>query len=495
MIISQILLSLFLGYWLYTQFVEKKELLGEEIERGLRNAEEQLIDSILAANYINPILQDTANFSVFIADSLSIKSAAQPITMEVKIDTVAHMAMRISDKPGEDSLLNKIMLRNLKDIDSSKLPSNQNIQSIITVSAEQKPDDQLLYKGVRLLINSVGKFNRGEQNMHMIFASGPDTLLLKSLFGRFIEENFGGFTVNWQAENESSLNKKTALYFNSFLFEDEYGVSLTGYFPYLTKSMIPQIAFALILLLFTILASRMAYVSLKNQRKLISLKNDFISNITHELKTPVSTIKVSLEALLDFNLRKDPERTKEYLEIAHNEMNRLDLLVNQVLNNSAFEDGNSFIAVERIDLVSLVNEVLLSMQPRFDKQTAAVIFNAAGGEIMVNADKLHLHGVIVNLLDNSLKYTDQRPEINIELNQDDAETRLSVSDNGIGIPDEYIDKIFDKFFRVPMGNRHNVKGYGLGLNYAALVLQHHGGKIKVECNKKKPGCTFTLIFP
>jgi len=111
----------------------------------------------------------------------------------------------------------------------------------------------------------------------------------------------------------------------------------------------------------------------------------------------------------------------------------------------------------------------------------------------VDADKLHVHGVLVNLIDNSLKYTCKKPKISIDLTQNEKETILTISDNGIGIPDEYLNKVFDKFFRVPTGDKHNVKGYGLGLNYAALVMKHHGGKISVE-NLDEGGCRFTLNF-
>ena len=112
----------------------------------------------------------------------------------------------------------------------------------------------------------------------------------------------------------------------------------------------------------------------------------------------------------------------------------------------------------------------------------------------MNVDKLHIHGVLVNLIDNSLKYNQMKPKISIGIYQNEKETKLTIDDNGIGIPDEYHNKVFDKFFRVPTGDKHNVKGYGLGLNYAALVMQHHGGSISVD-NLDGGGCRFTLIFP
>jgi len=169
-------------------------------------------------------------------------------------------------------------------------------------------------------------------------------------------------------------------------------------------------------------------------------------------------------------------------------------LVNQVLKNSVLEDNSNFLSIDNFDIVSLVREVSSSMQSRFDQQNAIVEIKTSKDEIFINADRLHLHGVIVNLLDNSLKYTEQKPEILIDIKQDLKETSLTITDNGIGIPDEYVDKIFDKFFRVPKGDQHNVKGYGLGLNYASLVMKLHNGKITVK-SKDGSGCSFTLHLP
>ena len=180
--------------------------------------------------------------------------------------------------------------------------------------------------------------------------------------------------------------------------------------------------------------------------------------------------------------------------MAHSEMNRLDLLVNQVLNNSALEDGNSFIIPESIDLKIIVNEVLQSLQPRFEKQDVEINFECTNNSVIVDADSLHLHGVLVNLIDNSLKYSTAKAKISVNLTQNENEAILTIDDNGIGIPSEYIDKVFDKFFRVPNKDKHNVKGYGLGLNYAALVMQQHQGTISVK-NLDEGGCRFTLILP
>jgi len=495
MIISQLLLTLFMGYWLYTQFTDHKKLLSEDLERGFRKIEQQLIDSMIAINLIDPILKDTSNYSVYLIDQVKTDSNNMPANLEFEHKISPKFLMQFSEDSNEISALSN-RSKKIKKFGVSVFDSISGSDSTtIRIEALQDTNNQLLYQSVRLFISSVGKFTDGEGSFSTVFCSNIDTLLLKKLFNDFLENNYRGFSVDWIPANDSVADKikPNGIFLDSHLFENSFGADINSYQVYLLKSISPQLVFAILLLLITAIAFRMAYINMKNQRKLIIIKNDFISNISHELKTPVSTVKVALEALLDFDMKKDSKLTKEYLEMAYSEMNRLDLLVNQVLNNSTMEDGNKFIFPENINLTTLVNEVLHSMQPHFDRQEAEINFQTNDKDIFVEADKLHIHGVLVNLIDNSLKYTRKKPKISIDLTQNEKETRLTISDNGLGIPDEYIHKVFDKFFRVPTGDKHNVKGYGLGLNYAALVMQHHGGKISVE-NLDEGGCRFKLSF-
>jgi signal transduction histidine kinase len=494
MVTSQLLLSLFLVYWLFSQFEEKKGLLSSEIDRGFKMCEQQMIDSLLATHYIDPFLNDTGNYAIFMYDTVEIDSSNIPISMDINGDSVPRMIMQISAsqdiKHTDERIVQTMeMIRN-----TGRFPDEE-IQSTITVHANLDSSDQLLMQGVKMLISTVGKLDFNERNVYTYFSESMDTVLFQRLFNEFIQNNYKGFSVNWkQMADYDPGNGSSSIEFKSYMFENPYGAEINDYFVYLLKSIYAQIIFALILIIITTLAFRLAYVNLKNQQKLIILKNDLISNITHELKTPVSTVKVALEALLDFNLREDPERTKEYLEMAHSETNRLDLLVNQVLNNSALESGNSFITKTKINIAEIIDEVLVSFKTRTAKQKASITFYPPDDGIFIFGDKLHLFGVIANLIDNSLKYNKNNAKIEITTGIIGNEIQISVDDNGIGIPDEYINKVFDKFFRVPVGDEHSIKGYGLGLNYASLVIKHHDGRIFVV-NKDDGGCIFTICIP
>ncbi|MFN8346110.1 MAG: HAMP domain-containing sensor histidine kinase [Spirosomataceae bacterium] len=273
-----------------------------------------------------------------------------------------------------------------------------------------------------------------------------------------------------------------------------YAALFPDYKGYLLKKIIPQGLFSFFLLTIISLAFGTIYRNLRQQRRLTELKNDFISNVTHELKTPIATVSVAIEALQSFGAAQNPELTKEYLEISKNELNRLTLLVDKVLKMSAFEQQGLSLSLEAVHLPELVEQVLNSLKLQFEKYKAKVSVATSGQNFVVSADKIHLTNVVYNLLDNALKYSKNTPEIRIEIQDGGDEVRLSVTDRGIGILPEFQDKVFEKFFRVPTGNTHDVKGYGLGLSYVASVVKQHGGQIHVQSEPEK-GSTFTVLLP
>jgi signal transduction histidine kinase len=164
-----------------------------------------------------------------------------------------------------------------------------------------------------------------------------------------------------------------------------------------------------------------------------------------------------------------------------------------VLNTSLLESGKIYLQQESCNMALLVQEVIGAMQPRFAKNNTSVKFETNGNDFCVPADKLHIQGVLVNLLDNSMKYGQGKINILIRLKEAAGKVQLSFADNGPGIPEEYRDKIFEKFFRVPNADRHDTKGHGLGLSYAAQVMRQHNGSINVR-NIAQGGCEFTLTF-
>lgn len=273
-----------------------------------------------------------------------------------------------------------------------------------------------------------------------------------------------------------------------------YQLQLGNTAPYLFRQLIPQIVFSIFIIGLTITAFFVLYRNLKAQQKLTDIKNEFISNITHELKTPISTVSVAIEAIKSFGALQQPERTKEYLDIAGNELTRLSLLVDKVLKLSMFEKQQIELRYESFDIKQLAMDVIASMGLQFEKAGARVSFNASGANFIISADHLHITSVLYNLLDNALKYSYEQPQIDVSVHCNEKECTLTVKDNGIGVSAEYQHKIFEKFFRIPSGNKHNVKGYGLGLSYVSHIVEQHHGTISLRSEHGK-GSEFIVKLP
>jgi K+-sensing histidine kinase KdpD len=267
-----------------------------------------------------------------------------------------------------------------------------------------------------------------------------------------------------------------------------------GLMFYLIKKIASQLFFGILLIVLSCITFWLAYKGIRNQMQLNVLKSDLISNISHELKTPVSTIKLAIEALQNYRSNIDANQTQEYLQMSWMEVCRLELLIEKVMNTALLQNHNHLINKETTDLKLVIAELLESLQVWFKHKNAHVELIAPDDVYEAAVDVLHVEGVVRNLLDNSFKYADKSSVVCITLMQNEKEIIILFADNGPGIAAEYLNKVFDNFFRVPKGNRHSIKGYGLGLSYAALVMKQHGGKISVKNNDQGGGCTFALHF-
>jgi two-component system phosphate regulon sensor histidine kinase PhoR len=216
--------------------------------------------------------------------------------------------------------------------------------------------------------------------------------------------------------------------------------------------------------------------------------------MTHELKTPIATIALSSEMLLRNDFSNDEEKLKRYAGIIHKENKRLETQVERVLNVAKLDKEHLVLSKEIMDIHELLEEAQENINFNQSEQGVKVELNlnAESGEI--NADPVHITNVIYNLLDNAVKYCETIPEIKVTTKTDKKGIIIEFTDNGIGMKREELKMIFDKFYRIPTGNLHNVKGFGLGLYYVRLIIQEHGGTIDVKSQVGK-GTTFTIWLP
>ncbi|MBK7429311.1 MAG: HAMP domain-containing histidine kinase [Saprospiraceae bacterium] len=243
-----------------------------------------------------------------------------------------------------------------------------------------------------------------------------------------------------------------------------------------------------------VLALWMMYRSIIHMEKLNLIKSELVSNMSHELKTPVATVGVTIEALQHFQALQDPQKTADYLKIARSELDRLSLLIEKVMQFSMIDQGHMKLEVGPVDLNLLVLEAERCISIQIAEKGGLIETILSPETLIVKGDHTHLLHVLINLIDNGIKYNQQSPHIQVEVTRDGNSAILKISDNGPGIDSAYHSKIFDRFFRVPNGDRHNIKGHGLGLSYVKEVVQMHKGHIQVLSSEGK-GSTFIINLP
>jgi two-component system phosphate regulon sensor histidine kinase PhoR len=251
---------------------------------------------------------------------------------------------------------------------------------------------------------------------------------------------------------------------------------------------------SLTLMILIIVALMFMFKTILMQNKLSEMKNDFISNMTHEFKTPISTISLACEAMEDGDMvGGSAADMKPYIRMINQENKRLGVLVERILQSAVTEKGQLKLNKETIILQELIHDVAQNAALRIQNSGGNIELDLTSELITINADKMHVTNLISNLVDNAIKYSESKPQVHIKLSLENKKVLLSVKDSGIGIKKEHLNKIFDKLFRVPTGNLHNVKGFGLGLSYVKAIADLHGWSINVK-SKFGEGSEFTLTI-
>lgn len=266
-------------------------------------------------------------------------------------------------------------------------------------------------------------------------------------------------------------------------------------FPYLEANLISQMGIwgfsSAVTLVVIFFFGYTLFVILK-QRRLSEIQKDFINNMTHEFKTPISTIAISAKVLREPNITQTPDRLLNYATIIENENQRLRQQVERVLQVAELDREDIGLKKENLDVHALIEDVVRSRSVGLDGEIQQ---DLSASTFHVSADRLHLSNVFYNLLDNAIKYCQVRPHVHIQTsNPDPHHLEVAVIDNGIGMKPSEQNRIFDKFYRVPTGNVHNVKGFGLGLSYVKEIITRHRGRIRVE-SAPGQGSTFHVILP
>jgi two-component system phosphate regulon sensor histidine kinase PhoR len=297
------------------------------------------------------------------------------------------------------------------------------------------------------------------------------------------------------SESIIAMGYKTQLFPNDPITDPNY---LRVWFPnqsrYLLSTMWLMLATSTILLVVIMFLFSFSIRTIYRQKKLSDIKNDFINNMTHELKTPIATISLACEALHDPDMRKSDRAVENYVGMIRDENKRLGILVENVLRTSVFEQGEMKLRLQPIDVHQTIQQVIANIDIQVRKRNGEIITHLDASHAIVEGDQLHITNVIYNLIDNAIKYSENKPVVEIFTRDEVNGIAVAFRDFGIGISKENQAKVFDKLYRVPTGNIHNVKGFGLGLSYVKGVVEMHGGTVGVESELKK-GSTFTIHLP
>jgi len=273
---------------------------------------------------------------------------------------------------------------------------------------------------------------------------------------------------------------------------------ISVYFPeekqLLRKSMGIMGASSLTITIFIIIMFSLTLYIMFKQKRLSEMKNDFVNNMTHELKTPISTISLASQMLSDRSIPDEQKNLGQISRIIQTESKQLGYQVERVLQMAIFDHGELKLKHEAVDLHDIIETVAQNFFLQMDKRGGKLEFHPEADQTVVSGDLMHLTNVVSNLMENAMKYTNRNPEITISTLNENNSVVVSVADNGIGISKEDQKRIFDKFYRVPTGNVHNVKGFGLGLSYVKLIVEEHGGTIKIKSESNK-GSRFDIQLP
>ena len=329
-----------------------------------------------------------------------------------------------------------------------------------------------------LLINEFQKGNLITDFEYVLYDCFTDSVV----FGDFVEIKTEAKDLVYEISEKDKWNQASHY----------FGV----YFPSKEVRLVDQmgiwIVSTIFLLLVVVFFSYTIWVILK-QRKLSEIRTDFINNMTHELKTPISTISLSTEVLTNPNITKDPERLKNYANIIKEETERLRLQVDKVLQMATLDKNRLNLEMEDVNLHDVIKKTVAGFELILDSNDGKIDVSLKAKNPTIKGDRMHLTNVFFNLIDNAIKYSKNKPEILVSTVDYKNGLHIRVKDNGIGMTREQQKHVFENFYRVPTNDRHDVKGFGIGLNYVMKMVKKHHGKIQLK-SELGSGSTFRIYF-
>jgi len=396
------------------------------------------------------------------------------------------------------------------------------VKNAITLRGEQF--DQTVNIGLKRVVNQLTTLQNDtsiirnfcaatltDVSLHSQFIHSIDPALLDSMFktefqhlevdqeyyyGIFGETENAFLSGRFNGFEDKILSSNHILAISCIFQQDQYKLGI--HFPNQPKFVLRKMQLYIVLSAFFILVTISSFWfvihSLFKQKKLSEIKADFVNNMTHEFKTPISTISVASEMLMTENIHKDPEKLLKYAHIIYDENTRLKTQVEKVLQVAILDRGDYKLRIRELDVHEILQVLIENFQMTLSKNNGAIFSRLNAANCIIEADRSHFTNVVHNLLDNAEKYSQVSPQITVSTWSNLLGVNIAIEDKGIGMASEHLQHIFKKFHRISTGNVHDVKGFGIGLFYVKTIVEAHGGNIKVNSEPGK-GSKFTLFFP
>ncbi|SIS78468.1 sensor histidine kinase [Belliella pelovolcani] len=478
--ISSILVMLVLqGLWLHAVYQDYKAGLKQETSLLFSNTVTDLIDSLVWKG------------------ASPLRMSSMPHKDSIQAGETRGVVLRRIDQQFHNQLTDG-KLKIQVTVDSLRDAINDSVKSrvISIISSDTNFGVDSIRQFIRPIIQNPDSISG--RGMEFIFRREIlDSALVSEFFNKKLTEqdyNLNATVRKLNFGQDATIDESNSLVLDEVIvpFGVKLQAELINYQSYLWSKMLPTLSFGLLALALISFSFVVLYSNILRQQRLNLLKNDLISNITHELKTPVATVGIVLEALENFGVDQQVENRKEYIQIAKKELDRLSKMSESIL--SSLVTGTQEVTKSHFRFDQILEEQIQAFKPILHAKGFIFNFDKQAGNYNMFGNQEQLTLMVFNLLDNAVKYSLKTKLIHLKLYKKDKQIVFEVQDQGIGIPEKYQKDIFDKFVRVPQADLHDVKGYGLGLSQVAASIQNHHGKISLSSTEGK-GTLFTITLP
>ena len=448
-------------YWNYKEYQQNKKNLVGKVQLSLDNAVEDYYANLTRSGFITMTSTDSINPNKI--DSIFVKTKSRR-ELRKKIDsTLQFIAQKDSSKV---FFLGGWRSNNPNLVNPHRQRFPKNLDSIISKIVVSFSRDSLNLESLNNHLQTELKRNKIDVNY-----------ALKFDYYKWIKnDSFASRTIAYNIDDFPKKHLTTVSKSHYLPQRTNLELLFTNETETLLKDSLVCIFLSLLLSASIILSILYLLKTIYKQKQLAEVKNDLISNITHEFKTPIATITTALEAMKNFNALNDKVKSEKYISIANDQVLKLNEMVEKILESATLNQEDLVLDLEPVDLVELINKVIEKY--KFINSNKTFKFSHNIDSKILNIDKFHFENAIGNIIDNSIKYGGEH--ITIELIGNENTVELNFSDSGNGISKAQKDKVFEQFYRIPTGNTHDVKGFGIGLFYTKNIIEKHDGSININ---------------